>query len=391
MLTDEFYWFWLCNIAGIGKSKINALVNNLGDAKAVYKAGIDTYAKIEGITEADVCRLHAGKTDRYIYESACNMERLGIHFVHKWHNSYPKKLLNIYDPPVALYYKGKLPDENIPAIAVVGARNCTQYGRHMAYELCKGFVKLGWQVISGLALGIDTAAHQGAIDGEGYTCGVLGCGVDICYPRSNIELYSDMVDKGCIISEYAVGTPPHAGQFPVRNRIISGLSDSVVVVEARAKSGSLITVEHALEQGKNVFAVPGRVGDALSEGCNWLLKMGAAVITEADDIMNDNIAADNTKTKALKQNIIVDKIVCDEPLNNSVSKRIKTSRDKKTQTNLLATEKNIVYSVLDLLPKSLEIIIEETGLDIAVVSEQLLCLQLEGLALEISKNCYSRV
>lgn len=388
MLTDDFYWFWLFNIPGIGRCKVRALVERFGSATGVYKASEEELKRVDGFSTGDVESVVASRTDVSLWERAKDMERKGISFVHMWHDDYPARLKNVYDAPVVLYYKGKLPLNDKPSVAVVGARNCTPYGRHMAYELCKGFATLGWQVISGLAMGIDAAAHKGCVDGGGYTCGVLGCGVDVCYPRSNIELYSEVLEEGCIMSEYAMGTPPHPGQFPIRNRIISGLADIVVVVEARAKSGSLITVEHALEQGKTVLAVPGRVGDSLSEGCNWLLKIGAGVITEAADIESEY---NRGNLKKYFKDAGNDGEKANEACGDCVDDHNVSKHFEKTNINSLATEKNIVYSVLDLHPKSLDIIIEETGLDVAVVSEQLLCLQLEGLAQEISKNCYSRV
>lgn len=366
-----------------------ALVQCFGEASEVYKADEKALRSLDVLSEKDVYNIVESKRDVLIYEGMKAMERQGISFTHMWKCDYPKKLLSIYDAPVALYYKGSLPDDSKPSVAVVGARNCTQYGKYMAYELCKGFAGRGWQVISGMAMGIDTAAHRGCFESGGYTCAVLGCGVDVCYPRSNIELYSGIADTGCVISEYALGTPPHPGQFPIRNRIISGLSDVVVIVEARTKSGSLITVEHALEQGKSVFAVPGRVGDALSEGCNWLIKIGAGVITEAQDIEEEYLKAETkVRVDKLKDNYYQNGTKLQ---NNCCDKEYNKLHFEKSQINSLATEKNIVYSVLDLFPKSLDIIIEETGLDIAVVSEQLLCLQLEGMAQEISKNCYSRM
>lgn len=383
MLTNDFYWFWLCNISGVGRGKVKALVDRFNSAKCVYGATKQELLEVGGLGQKDIENILESRNDKSILTAAEQMENQGIQFVHMWQEEYPQKLRNIYDAPVALYYKGQLPSENVPAVAMVGARNCTNYGKHMAYELARGFADMGWQVISGMALGIDGAAHRGACDSGGYTCGVLGCGVDICYPRSNIDIYSKMAQNGCIISEYALNTPPHPGQFPVRNRIISGLADAVIVVEARAKSGSLITVEHALDQGKCVYAVPGRVGDALSEGCNWLLKLGAGVITSAEDIKEFNTQ------HFLNKDIIFEREL--KACGDCAEVELKEPVTKKTVINSLATEKNMVYSVLGLHPKSLELIIEETGLDMAVVSEQLLCLQLEGMAREIAKNCYSRV
>ena len=166
--------------------------------------------------------------------------------------------MNIYDYPYIIYYKGRLPQSDVPSVAIVGARNCTEYGRSVAGRFAEDFADMGIQVISGMALGIDAAAQKGAVRKGGYSMAVLGCGVDICYPRTNIELYTQLESNGGIISEYSPGTPPKAGLFPMRNRIISAMSDALIVVEAKQKSGSLITADQALDQNRDVYVVPGR-------------------------------------------------------------------------------------------------------------------------------------
>ena len=189
----------------------------------------------------------------------------------KTEEGYPKTLLQLPDAPSRLYVLGELPDPMRPAIAIVGARNCSSYGKNMAYEYARILTQRGIQVISGLARGVDAAAHAGALAAGGKTYGVMGCGVDFCYPTSSRKLYHVMQQQGGILSEFAPGTPPLSYHFPLRNRIISGLSGAILVVEAKEKSGSLITADAALEQGRTVFALPGRAGDLLSEGCNrWV-------------------------------------------------------------------------------------------------------------------------
>ena len=224
-------------------------------------------------------------------------------------------------------------------------------------------------MVSGMASGIDTAAHEGCIAGGGRTVAVLGNGVDICYPRENIRLYMQIQEKGTILSEYPPGTVPAAGRFPVRNRIISGISDAVIVVEARKRSGSLITADAALEQNRDVYVVPGNIGQPLSEGCNELIKQGAIVITKPEDIF---------QTKALKDKIFMNKTVG------------KGEEKEKIQKKFLATPKDMVYSCFDLYPKSLDELLAETGLEIADLNQMILEMQLEGLITEISKNCYVR-
>lgn len=283
---EDYYWYWFCNIPRIGKTKLRQLLMVFESPEHVYKADVEVLRGLGSLSDKELMYISDSKKDNMIYEEFISIRKKGIHFTYPGKEDYPQRLLHIYDYPLCLYYYGKLPDDKKPSVAIVGSRQNTTYGYNVAGVFAKSFAKMGIQVISGLARGIDGAAHMGAFKADGYTCGVLGCGVDICYPRQNIELFTQMKEKGCIVSEYPVGTAPHAGQFPVRNRIISGLSDVVIVVEARKKSGSLITVDAALEQNKEVMVVPGRIGDSLSEGCNDLIKLGAAVITRPEDILD---------------------------------------------------------------------------------------------------------
>ena len=247
---------------------------------------------------------------------------------------------------------------------------------------------------------------MGAFKADGYTCGVLGCGVDICYPRQNIELFTQMKEKGCIVSEYPVGTAPHAGQFPVRNRIISGLSDVVIVVEARKKSGSLITVDAALEQNKEVMVVPGRIGDSLSEGCNDLIKLGAAVITRPEDILDieeirrkldDYRNIYDYKSSRSCECYIGMKTEENETICNKTEEK-STNSIPEYEQNVnsvhefkLATPKNMLYSCVDLYPVGLNELIEKTGLSLQEISNALVELELEGKIEEVADNCYARI
>ncbi|MBR6252799.1 MAG: DNA-processing protein DprA [Clostridia bacterium] len=199
---------------------------------------------------------------------------------------YPVKLKEICDPPEEIYCVGDIRLLNEPSIAIVGARDASDYGRRISKKLSSDLSKRGVTIISGLAKGIDSCAHEGAYDKIGKTIAVLGCGIDIIYPKENEELYKNIIRSGgLIISEFPLGTKPEKDNFPKRNRLISGLSNGVVVVEAKAKSGALITVDCALEQGKNVFAVPGNIGSIYSEGTNNLIKDGAIPVTSYEDIL----------------------------------------------------------------------------------------------------------
>jgi len=369
---EDYYWYWLCNIPNIGNSKIRAILNIFGNAKEVYDASDKLLGYVQNLKENDINNMIESKKDNGIYKSFMNMKEKRINFVHIESVNYPSKLRKIYDFPYGLYYKGNLPDENIPTVAIIGARDCTNYGREIAKMFGYEFSKLGVQVISGMARGIDSYGHIGALRAQGSTYAILGCGVDICYPKENIDLYSDILERGGIISEYPSGTNPLAYQFPMRNRIISALADVIIVVEARQKSGSLITVDQALEQNKEVMVVPGRIGDRLSEGCNNLIKLGAQVITEPKD------AYENLRIIQYNN----DKVVNDNKNRQS---------DSLPNNITLACQEKMVYSCVDLFPKSINSIIEDTGLDIKVITNVLLNLELRNYIREISKNNYVRV
>ena len=206
--------------------------------------------------------------------------------VKKGDDDYPEKMMRIKDAPEKLYVRGNLPDPAKKTVSIVGARNCTEYGCTLSKTIARILSLNDVQIISGLAMGIDTQGHIGAIEANKPTFSVLGCGVDICFPSHNSNVYERILEcGGGILAEVEVGTPPLPYNFPLRNRIISGLSDIVIVVEARDKSGSLITADFALEQGKTIFACPGRVGDSLSRGTNNLIKQGAYILTSADDVL----------------------------------------------------------------------------------------------------------
>ena len=187
--------------------------------------------------------------------------------------------------PSCIYYKGRLPEKEEHTVGIIGARDGTDYGKAVARNLARELTKYGISIISGMAYGIDSAAHIGALDAKGKTYAVLGCGVNICYPSVNQRLYYSILERGGIISEYAPGSPPLPHHFVARNRLIAGLSDILLVVEAREKSGTFITVDRALEQGKQVFVIPGRITDSLSKGCNRLIREGAAVCLGKEDIL----------------------------------------------------------------------------------------------------------
>jgi len=202
-------------------------------------------------------------------------------------NTFPEQLRKIKDPPLLLYVKGEIQDSDVFSIGIVGARKCSEYGRSIARKFSNELAILGITIVSGLAYGIDTSAHNGALDANGRTVAFLGSGIDVIYPQSNKSLYERILKNGAIISEFPIGIQPSQYNFPFRNRLISGFSLGIVVVEAEEKSGSLITAGFALEQGKDVFAVPGNVTSAFSKGTNKLIKDGAIPLTDISDILEN--------------------------------------------------------------------------------------------------------
>ena len=216
-----------------------------------------------------------------------SVESKGIFWTHITKEDYPRRLLNIPDPPMILYYRGKLPKENVPSVAIVGARECSIYGEKTACMFARELSAAGIQIISGGARGIDGLSQRSSLKVGGKSFSVLGCGVDVVYPKENEDLFEALIDKdGGLISEFEPGTKAITRNFPSRNRIISGLSDIVLVIEARKKSGTYITVCQALEQGREVFAVPGRICDSLSDGCNNLISTGAGVALNPESVIN---------------------------------------------------------------------------------------------------------
>ncbi len=273
----KIYSYFLDTIPGIGYGTVHKLITLYDNPRNVYflseyELSNLVEKKILTNRQKDSFVMHREQPLGKIYS---NLTREGIEIVSLWDDCYPEKLREISVPPVNLYVKGQLPSCDKPAVGIVGARMCSDYGRYVARKYAEKIAEAGIEVISGMAMGIDGIAQRAAISSGGKSYGILGCGVDRCYPESNRPLYDMLVINGGVISEFPPGTEPRSGLFPLRNRIISALSDVLIVVEAREKSGTLITVDRALEQGKEVYAVPGRITDSLSMGCNRLIEQGA--------------------------------------------------------------------------------------------------------------------
>ena len=283
---ELFDSFWLASIEGIGAKSVEKLVNEAGSVAGVCALTDDRVAACIGKKRAEA--LKAANTEKGHALSGRRLLRIlekKITFLPRWHPDYPNRLKQIPDPPLMLFLKGRLPDEKQKLAAVIGARACSAYGAQMARFFANQLAVNGVGIGSGMARCIDCIAQEAALLTGQNSVAVLGCGVDICYPPENQRLYEQLEMEGCLLSEYMPGTRPQAHLFPPRNRIISGMSDLVLVVEAREQSGTLITVDMALEQGREVFAVPGRVMDLCSRGCNRLIAHGAGIATDPEVLL----------------------------------------------------------------------------------------------------------
>lgn len=284
---EKLYAIWLAETFGAGSRISSLLCEYYESFEAIYNADSEELSLIEGISHSHIEKMNSKSLMR-AEEIAAECEALYIDVITIFDEKYPQNLKNIPCPPVVLYVKGKLPDnKSIPAIGIVGSRRPSNYGAKMAHDFAEALGKRGFVIVSGMARGIDTCAHRGALKAEALTLAVLGCGVDVVYPPKSGALKSLIEANGAVISEFAPGTAPMPTHFPVRNRIVSGLSNGVLVVEGKASSGSSITANIAKDQGREVFCVPGNVDNPLSSVSHMLIRDGARLVTCAEDIITD--------------------------------------------------------------------------------------------------------
>ena len=375
-LEREAYWHWFHGLNGISPKEKQELLKLCSKTALWYEAGCkreireflgplcETSEIQRDRTEEIITVLEDVKQRENLQRSYENAKKKGIFMVCPESELYPKRLKHIFLPPLMLYYYGSLPKEETPSLAVIGARNCSVYGEEIAGSFSTQLASSGIQIISGMARGIDAAAGRAAINEPGSAYAVLGSGVDICYPRENKLLYSCLKERGGVISEELPGTPPVSWNFPKRNRIISGLSDAVFVVEARENSGSLITVSYALEQGKEIYAVPGRIYEKLTEGTNRLIQEGAYLVREPEDILHG----------------FSEKFV-------SVFSNNKV-KNKNFEKILLASREKIVYACLSLRPKHIEELQEETKMELPELTSLLFDMEMKHYIKQPLKNYF---
>lgn len=372
-------WVWLSSLERISPKTRCQLARQFNNPEGLWNASEKEIREIPFINPAVMEDLLNKKKREEAGKKLAEVTELGIEVVTLDDDMYPAGLKNIYDPPLVLYVKGKLAGESAGAIAIVGSRRATSYGRRVTEAISRGLAGLGITVVSGMARGIDSYAHIGALAAGGRTVAVLGCGLDIAYPRENAGLMERIAGCGAVVSEYLPGVHPTPYSFPMRNRIISGMCEGVVVVEAGERSGSLITADFALQQGREVFAVPGNIDSINSIGTNRLIKEGAKMVTCIDDILEELRGFAGLKEHGNlrgENNNIGDGDVPEGGEKRSLSGR------KKALMALLAKldgdEKKVVKCIVR-EPLHIDAISRASGLSIQDVSSILLMLELKGI------------
>lgn len=352
----------LLTIPNFGPGRVRRLLSIFGSTEAIFKAPVQRLMQVDGIDRKLIQQIKTGGDQKKADQQFDLIEKHRINVLTIWDQRYPNLLKKTADPPLVLFYKGELPEKMPPCLAVVGTRSPTQYGKTITEKLVADLVHNGITIVSGLARGIDTIAHQAALNHGGKTIAVLGCGLDYVYPPENRKIYQSIAEEGILFSEYFIGTGPDAVNFPRRNRIISGISLGVLIVEAGDKSGALITANYALDQNREVFAVPGLINNPKSSGPHRLIQQGAKLVHTVQDIF-DEIAP------GLPQNQPAEKPIPPHlsPLDRSVLEKLSSD------------------------PKHIDRLVLELKESPAMILSSLLNLELSGLVRQLSGKMFIRI
>lgn len=361
---EEYYLMWLSRMMVHQGNKARSLLQYFGSAEEIWKTDAEALRACPFLSAKMVQSILDSREEEKLDGWIAELEEKAISFYSCFHPTFPYLLNEIYNPPLGIYVRGELPEDEIDKVGVIGARRCSQYGASVAYHITKDLGRTNVIVVSGMAKGIDSMAHKGIMDGGGRTIAVLGCGADVCYPSENRELMERIIDNGCVLTEYPPGTPAVGYHFPHRNRIISGLCKLIVVVEAGKKSGTLITADLALESGRDVFVVPGNVTSPLSVGTNNLLKQGCPAITESGDILFE--------------------------LGISYNKGERESYKKKIAENLSSEEQAVYGLISETNPTSAEEISRKLARSIQDVQYMLSLLEISGHIRKLRQTGYIR-
>lgn len=358
------YWLALHLIPGLGNIGFKNLLDHFEEPEQVLKAGLSDLMSVDGVRKTVALKIIGREYTAGPEKVLKHLEKQKIRVLLYSDPAYPQSLRLIHDPPMVLYIKGNAIPHNLSHVAVVGSRNPTHCGLKAAEKIGQGLARRGLSVVSGMARGIDSAAHRGCLAGRGFTVAVVGTGIDMVYPASNQKLFDQIAQQGAVISEFPLGTAPEPKNFPIRNRIISGLSLGVVVVEATKKSGSLITASLALEQGREVFAVPGSINSFKSTGCHFLIKQGAGLVENSDDIMDQ--------------------------LDLNYPYAPKKDTFKETPTPPMEVSEKEIYNVIGDYPTHIDQIAKQCNLEPSHVSSILLRMELKGMITQLPGKMFVR-
>jgi DNA processing protein len=358
------YWVALHLIPGLGNIVFKNLIEKFESPEGVFQAGTSDLIRVDGVRKEIALKIFKKAYTADPLDVLKQLDQQNARILLYSDPDYPSMLKQIHDPPMVLYVKGEAFTRPLNHVAIVGSRNATPYGLKAAEKIGQGLGRRGISVVSGMARGIDSAAHRGCLRGRGLTVAVLGTGIDVIYPKSNRELFDQIARQGAVITEFPLGTPPEPKNFPIRNRIISGLSKGVVVVEATKKSGSLITASFALEQGREVFAVPGSINSFKSTGCHFLIKQGAALVENSDDILDH--------------------------LGFNYPHAPKRDTFKETPPPPLEGDEEAIYGLIGDYPTHIDQIARESKMEPAVVSSILMRMELKGIINQLPGKMFVR-
>lgn len=365
-MHEHYQWLALAHILPNNAALCKNLLGIFRSPENIFSSTFEELCSAEGITPDVAWEIVSFRHPSPLIEDEIKkINDTGIKLIHLNHQDYPERLKTIYDPPLYFYLNDSLAPGDLNALAIVGTRNPTPYGTKVCEMLSAELSAAGFTIISGMARGIDSTAHRAALKGGGRSIAVLGCGADIAYPRENRNLMGEITGNGAIISEFPIGTWPDRKNFPQRNRIISGLSMGVIIVEAAEKSGSLITARFAMEYGREVFAVPGNINSPLSKGTNSLIQQGAKAVTNVNDILEE---FQQLLTLSPKHGI-----------NSMLVKSVSMSDEEKN-----------IYKTLTLEPKHINQVITECGIETRRVAQLLLSLELNGVIEQLPGSRYVR-
>jgi len=360
----------LAAVPGLGRTRCWQMRKYFDSAGSILAARKAELIQIRGISEKTAgaivdFRKSGGLDEQYLAEQERALEKSRARILSIWDPDYPTNLMHIHDPPTFLFLRGTLLPEDQYAIGIVGSRKPSEYGRLVTERLAASLAAKGICVVSGMASGVDTLAHRGALKSGGRTLAVLGSGLDVVYPRSNNKLFDTIAEQGAVLSEFPFGTKPEPNNFPQRNRIISGLCLGVIITQARKDSGSLITANHALDQNREVFAVPGPINSKLSMGCHQLIQSGAKLVQSVDDVLEELAAKLNP-------------LLADQP------------EDKPLPPDL-TTEESALLRQISTTGRHIDAISAACGLTTAATAGVLLYLELKGVVRQLPGNQFMRI